>query len=237
MRRADRLFQIVQIIRGRRLTTAAYLADRLEISLRSVYRDVADLQRQGVPIEGEAGMGYRFGSGFDLPPLMFTRTEAQALVAAVRIAREWVDPALGMASQQALEKVMSALPTSDRAAAESLIVMAPPVGLEPGVQQVLQQLREAAQSRHKIHVTYRDAAELRTERTLRPLGVFYWGKVWTLAAWCESRQDFRNFRADRIESIKLRADTFRDEPGKTFADLMRLFEKEHAAEQDQARSS
>jgi predicted DNA-binding transcriptional regulator YafY len=224
MRRADRLFQIVQIVRGRRLTKAAYLADRLEVSLRSVYRDVADLQRQGVPIEGEAGVGYRFGSGFDLPPLMFTRAEAQALVAAVRIAREWVDPALSLASQQALEKVMSALPASERAAAESLIVMAPPVGLEPGVQQVLQQLREAAQSKRKAHLYYRDAAELRTERTVRPLGVFYWGKVWTLAAWCESRQDFRSFRVDRVESLTLLDAVFRDEAGKTLADLMRYFQ-------------
>ena len=92
MRRADRLFQIVQLIRGRRLTTAAFLARRLEVSLRTVYRDVADLQGQGVPIEGEAGVGYRMRAGFDLPPLMFTTGEAQALVAAVRVAQARLDP-------------------------------------------------------------------------------------------------------------------------------------------------
>ena len=81
MRRADRLFQIVQLIRGRRLTTAAFLAQRLEVSERTIYRDVADLQHQGVPLEGEAGVGYRLGAGFDLPPLMFTHDEARALVA------------------------------------------------------------------------------------------------------------------------------------------------------------
>ncbi len=86
MRRGDRLFQLVQFIRGRRLTTATFLAQRLEVSERTVYRDVADLQRQGVPIEGEAGVGYRIGAGFDVPPLMFTRDEAAALVASARLA-------------------------------------------------------------------------------------------------------------------------------------------------------
>ena len=94
MRRADRLFQIVQLIRGRRRTTAAFLAHRLEISERTVYRDIADLQVQGVPIEGEAGVGYRLGSGFELPPLMFSPDEARALVASVRMAQAWQDPAL-----------------------------------------------------------------------------------------------------------------------------------------------
>jgi predicted DNA-binding transcriptional regulator YafY len=221
MRRADRLFQTVQIIRGRRLTTAAHLAQRLEVSERTIYRDVADLQTQGVPIEGEAGVGYRLGKGFDLPPLMFTAQEAMALVAAVRIAQSWLDPALAAASVDALSRVMSVLPNADRAAAESLLVMVPPAGLEPGTQRVLQQLREAAQAKQLVHINYRDAAEVRSERTVRPLGVFYWGKVWTLAAWCEARQDFRNFRVDRIESLDVRKQHFTDEAGKTLADLLR----------------
>jgi predicted DNA-binding transcriptional regulator YafY len=221
MRRADRLFQIVQTIRGRRLTTAAYLAQRLEVSERTVYRDVADLQTQGVPIEGEAGVGYRLGKGFDLPPLMFTTQEAQALVAAVRIAQSWLDPALAAASADALSRVMSVLPSAERAAAESLLVMVPPVGLEPGTQRVLQQLREAAQDKRLAHISYRDAADIRTERTVRPLGVFYWGSVWTLAAWCESRHDFRSFRVDRIETLDVLTRYFANEPGKNLADLLR----------------
>ena len=226
MRRADRLFQIVQLIRGRRLTTAAWLAERLEVSERTVYRDVADLQRQGVPLEGEAGVGYRLGKGFDLPPLMFSSTEAQALVAAVRIAQTWLDPQLASSAQDALSRVMSVLPARERTAAESLLVMVPPVGLEPGVQQLLQHLREAAQAKPVCKMDYRDAAELRSQRTVRPLGVFYWGKVWTLAAWCEARRDFRNFRIDRIELLKRLEQHFHDEPGKTLADLLRR-EQDH----------
>ena len=227
MRRADRLFQIVQTIRGRRLTTAAHLAQRLEVSQRSIYRDVADLQTQGVPIEGEAGVGYRLGKGFDLPPLMFTTQEAQALVAAVRIAQSWLDPALAAASADALGRVMSVLSSADRAAAESLLVMVPPVGLEPGTLRVLQQLREAAQAKQLAHIRYRDAAELRTQRTVRPLGVFYWGAVWTLAAWCESREDFRSFRVDRIETLAVLQARFADEPGRSLADLLRNLKAEH----------
>jgi predicted DNA-binding transcriptional regulator YafY len=228
MRRADRLFQIVQTIRGRRLTTAAHLAERLEVSERTVYRDVADLQAQGVPIEGEAGVGYRLGKGFDLPPLMFTTEEAQALVAAVRVAQTWFDPALAAASADALSRVMSVLPSAERAAAESLLVIVPNFGLDPGTQRVLQQLREAAQTKHLAQITYLDAAENRSERTVRPLGVFYWGAVWTLGAWCESRDDFRSFRVDRIESLDVMDRHFADEPGKTLADLLRSVQNKRA---------
>jgi predicted DNA-binding transcriptional regulator YafY len=224
MRRADRLFQIVQLIRGRRLTTAAFLAARLEVSERTVYRDVADLQHQGVPIEGAAGVGYRLGQGFELPPLMFTPDEARALVASVRMAQVWQDPALAQASQVALGKILSVLPASARAAAQSMAIYAPPAGLEPAVQATLQTLREAAQSYRKVRVDYRDAQDATSRRTLRPLGCFYWGKVWTLAAWCESRHAFRSFRLDRIAALQAvggSAGSFRDEPGKTLADYLR----------------
>lgn len=225
MRRADRLFQIVQTIRGRRLTTAAHLAERLEVSERTVYRDIADLQAQGVPIEGEAGVGYRLGKGFDLPPLMFTTAEAQALVAAVRVAQTWLDPALAAASADALGRVLSVLPSAERAAAESLLVIVPHFGLDPGTQRVLQQLREAAQTKHLAQITYVDATEKRSLRTVRPLGVFYWGAVWTLGAWCESRNGFRSFRVDRIEMLDILEARFADEPGHTLSDLLRSVQK------------
>jgi len=224
MRRADRLFQIVQLIRGRRLTTAAHLAQRLEVSERTVYRDIADLQHQGVPIEGEAGVGYRLGAGFDLPPLMFSHDEARALVASVRMAQVWQDPALAQAAEVALGKILSVLPTAARVAAQSMAIYAPPMGLDPAVQVTLQILREAVQARRKLRVDYRDASEQLTQRTLRPLGCFYWGKVWTLGAWCESRDDFRSFRLDRIDSVQCVDGVdgqFRDEPGKTLADYLR----------------
>lgn len=224
MRRADRLFHIIQLIRGRRLTTASFLAQRLEVSERTIYRDVADLMHQGVPIEGEAGVGYRLGAGFDLPPMMFTQDEAKALMASVRMAQVWLDPALAQGAQDALGKIMSVLPAEARAAAEALAVFAPGGGLGQPAQRTLQTLREAAQARNKVFVHYRDVADKTTERILRPLGCFYWGKVWTLAAWCESREDFRSFRVDRVTYVRRLEDRFRDEPGRTLADLVRLDE-------------
>ena len=158
---------------------------------------------------------------------MFTAQEAMALVAAVRIAQSWLDPALAAASADALSRVMSVLPSTERAAAESLLVMVPTGGLDPGTQRVLQQLREAAQAKRLAHITYLDAADRPSERTVRPLGVFYWGKVWTLAAWCETRDAFRSFRVDRIETLDVRERHFADEPGRSLADLLRQYQTEH----------
>ena len=221
MRRAERLFQLIQLIRGRRLSTAAFLATRLEVSPRSVYRDVADLMAQGVPIEGEAGVGYRMRAGFDLPPLMFTHAEAQALVAAVRIAQPRLDTALGQHAEAALSKILAVLPAPARAAAESLAVYAPPVGPDPATRDRLETLRVAAETRHKLHLHYLDLKDVRSQRTVWPLGCFYWGEVWTLAAWCETRIGFRSFRVDRMQHVSVLPEHFRDEAGKTLADLLR----------------
>jgi predicted DNA-binding transcriptional regulator YafY len=228
MRRTDRLFQLVQLVRSRRLSTAAWLAGRLEISERTVYRDIADLQQQGVPIEGEAGVGYRMRAGFDLPPLMFTRDEAQALVAAVRLAQSRLDVALAQQAELALGKILAVLPAASRAAAESLAVYAPPVGPDDATRWRLQQLREATESRRKVRLQYLDLQERSSERTVRPLGCFYWSAVWTLSTWCETRQAFRSFRIDRIRELTVLDERFRDEPGKTLADLFREHEASRA---------
>ncbi|WPH15838.1 helix-turn-helix transcriptional regulator [Variovorax paradoxus] len=229
MRRADRLFQLVQIIRGRRLTTAAFLALRLEVSERTVYRDVADLQHQGVPIEGEAGVGYRLGAGFELPPLMFTQDEASALVAAARLAQSWVDPALARDIETGLGKILSVLPPAARVSAEALALYAPALGLGDALRARLQVLREAVQARQKLRLHYRDVSGDASERTVRPLGCFYWGRVWTLSTWCELRNDFRGFRIDRMDAVDLLPERFRDEAGKTLADMLRQV-KARAAE-------
>jgi predicted DNA-binding transcriptional regulator YafY len=228
MRRADRLFQLVQLIRGRRLTTAAFLAQRLEVSERTVYRDIADLQHQGVPIEGEAGVGYRLGAGFELPPLMFTQDEAAALVAAARLAQSWVDPALARDIETGLGKILSVLPPAARVSAEALALYAPGLGLDDTLRARLQTLREATQSHNKLRLHYRDVSGDASERTVRPLGCFYWGKVWTLSTWCELRDDFRGFRLDRMDAIEVLPDRFRDEAGKTLADLLRQVNAETA---------
>lgn len=225
MRRADRLFQIVQLIRGRRLSTAAFLARRLEVSERTVYRDVADLQRQGVPIEGEAGVGYRLGRGFELPPLMFTPDEAAALVAASRLAQGGLDPLLATSLEGALGKVLSVLPAGARAAAEALPLYAPVPRIDDSTREKLQQLREAVATRHTLRIDYRDEQDQPSQRPVRPLGCFYWGKVWTLVAWCELRNDFRSFRIDRIQALAIMGARFGSEKGRTLADFLRQIQQ------------
>ena len=222
MRRADRLFQLVQLVRGRRLTTAEWLAQRLEVSLRTVYRDVADLQAQGVPIEGEAGVGYRMRAGFDLPPLMFSTGEAKALVACTRLAQPRLDTALARDADSALSKILAVLPAAARAAAEGMAVYAIDVGgTDLATRQRLQVLREAFEARRVVELDYDSLERVRSQRRVRPLGVFFWDAVWTLAAWCELRRDFRSFRVDRIVGVNVLDERFRDEAGKTLADLFR----------------
>jgi len=228
MRRADRLFKIVQLLRGRRLSTAAWLAERLEVSLRTIYRDVADLQAQGVPIDGEAGVGYRLAAGFDLPPLMFTTVEAEALVAAVRIAQPRLDPALAAAAEDAMGKILGVLPPLARAAAETLPLYAGPLAVDFATRERLQVLRDATVGRRIVVFAYVDAQGAPTQRRARPLGCFHWDAVWTLAAWCEQRSDFRNFRLDRMQSLSALEEAFRDEPGRTLPDFLRRVREQRA---------
>jgi len=181
---------------------------------------------QGVPIEGEAGVGYRMNAGFDLPPLMFTKDEAQALVAAVRLAQPRLDVGLSRHAEGALSKILAVLPAAARVAADSLAVYAPPFGPDEATRARLETLRVAAEARHTLRLVYVDLKEQRSDRVVRPLGCFYWGAVWTLASWCETREGFRNFRVDRIEQVEVLEQRFRDEPGKTLADLFRQVETE-----------
>ena len=224
MRRAERLFHIVQLVRSRRLSTGQWLAQKLEVSARTVYRDIAELQAQGVPIDGEAGVGYRMRAGFDLPPLMFTTGEAQALVAAVRVAQARLDPLMAADADSALGKILSVLPPPARAAADALALFAPTTPVDDATRARLAPLRQAIEGRRWIDVHYLDLQGRESQRRLRPLALFHWDSVWTLAAWCEARQDFRNFRVDRLSALQVLAERFRDEPGKTLADLARRYD-------------
>jgi len=221
MRRADRLFQIVQHLRGGRLVTAKTLSERLEVSERTIYRDVADLMASGVPIDGEAGVGYILRSGFDLPPLMFTRDELAALTLGARFVKAWGGPRLALAAEEALVKIEAVLPEREKRAGAETNLFAMGFSLPEEVRVVIDRLDGAIRDRRRLHILY-DALDGETsERDIRPLGLYHWGKVWTLAAWCELRIDFRNFRADRITGIADCGDRFRDEPGKTLRDFLR----------------
>lgn len=223
MRRADRLFRIVQLLRGRRLTTAQQLADWLEVSQRTIYRDVRDLSISGVPIEGEAGVGYRLRAGFELPPLMFDADEAEALVAGLRMVRAWAGPNLSRAAALAQAKIASALPSERRALLERTKLFAPS-GASGADRAHLDVLHRAIAERTILALDYRDAGERASVRRVWPLGLNYWGKVWTLAAWCELRQDFRDFRIDRMVGLSDAGERFPDTAGRRLADYVRAVE-------------
>ncbi|MBZ8135372.1 YafY family protein [Afifella sp. IM 167] len=229
MRRADRLFQIVQQLRGGRLVTARRLAEKLEVSERTIYRDMADLIGTGVPIEGEAGVGYLMRSGFDLPPLMFTREELAALMLGARFVKAWTGADLALAAEEALVKIEAVLPEKERRelAGTGLFAMAPGLGGE--VRETFDRLDRCIRERLRVHVVYEALGGESSARDLRPLGLYHWGKVWTLAAWCEMRGDFRNFRVDRITRLEECGDAFREEPGKTLRDFLRRMAEEHGS--------
>ncbi len=221
MRRADRLFEIVQTLRGRPLTTARQLAEWLAVSERTIYRDVADLAASGVPIDGEAGVGYRIRPGFDLPPLMFTLNEIEALTLGARIVESRGGPALAQGARSALAKIAAALPRDKRAALESSRLFAPAFFVDPRPGERLEAMRQALADRRVVQLGYKDGDGRTSQRRVRPLGLYFWGEAWSLAAWCELREDFRNFRLDRIVDLTLLPERFADEPGKRLEDFVR----------------
>ncbi len=220
MRRADRLFRIVQALRGGRLRTARQLAEALEVSERTIYRDIVDLQGSGVPVEGASGLGYVMADGYDLPPLMFTRGEIIALVAGARLAQAWGGLAMAQAAEEALVKIAAILPEQDRARANAVHVQAMLYGApDLATRALIDRLESAANTRERMLLAYRDGDGQTTDRIVRPLSLGFWGKVWTLVAWCELRADFRMFRLDRI-SVATPQGRFRDERDKSLAAYM-----------------
>lgn len=218
MRRADRLFQVIQLLRRRNVATAAWLAQELEVSERTIYRDVRDLVLSGVPIEGEAGVGYLLRRGFDLPPLMFTDSEIEAMVLGARVVQSWGDAGLAKAAGDALARVESVLPERLQARLNGTPLFAPGFHVRTHVAEALTTLRGAIESRRAVHIEYTSLEDAETERDIRPLGLFFWGSSWSLAAWCELRQAFRNFRLDRMRSLKTLDRRFFDEPGRRLED-------------------
>lgn len=226
MRRADRLFRIIQRLRRRGVHTARALAAELEVSERTVYRDVRDLVQSGVPILGEAGVGYALPRGYDLPPLMFTEEELEALVLGARMVQSWADPGLARAAGDALAKVEAVLPAALRERLLGAAVFAPPLGVPEGVARGLADLRRAVRERRKVRFAYVDGAGAGSERTVWPLGLFFWGRTWSLAGYCELRRGFRNFRADRVRGLEVLEERFERLEGRQLEDLLRHYREE-----------
>jgi predicted DNA-binding transcriptional regulator YafY len=219
MRRADRLFQIVQYLRGGRLLSAAKLAERLEVTKRTIYRDIADLIGSGVPIEGEAGVGYVMRAGYDLPPLMFNSDEIVALVAGARMIRAWGGAQMAAAAEEALVKIEAVLPEEARARASSVPVHAFQMSdMTDEVRTRIDRIEAASDGRIRLDLEYGDQHGGAARRVIRPLGLWFLGKVWTVVGWCELRNDFRMFWLDRIKGME-EVGPFKMEKGQSLRDF------------------
>ncbi len=225
MRRADRLFQLVQLLRNRRQpVTAQQLAERLDVSARTIYRDIQDLSLSGVPVEGEAGVGYQLRHSLDIPPLMFDADEVQALVLGARMVKTWGGNELAQAAQQAIEKIEGALPNELRHLTSESHVYAIPYRFDNELTDNLQVLRTAINTSLAIAFDYTTAEGVDSTRGGKPLALYFWGRVWTLVAWCDLRQDFRSFRIDRMRGIVHRGG-FEPVPGQRLDDFIALMVK------------
>ena len=217
MRRADRLFRLVEILRSKRLATGSWLAGQLGVSLRTLYRDIADLSLSGVPIEGEAGVGYRLRYRLDVPPLLFDPTELEALLVGSRMVQAWGDADLAQAATAALAKIHNVLPELLRREAQQAQFFIPmQTGDRP---HHLTELRRAVRKRRIVRMAYAREDGTASERTLWPLGLFFWGRNWTLIAWCLLRDGFRHFRVDRVQHLIVSDETFPDQAGRRLNDF------------------
>jgi predicted DNA-binding transcriptional regulator YafY len=217
MRRADRLFLIINALRGRRTALQArQLAETLGVSLRTVYRDVADLQLSGVPIEGEAGVGYVLRKGSDIPPLMFTADELESLVVGTRFVRAFAGEKLAAGAQTALVKIEAVLPPELRERSSRTRIYAPIWRDEESTAFAarIDQLHAAIETQHVLSLFYKDEVGHESERQVEPLCLAFWGGKWTLGTWCRLRSDFRNFRPDRISRLEETGEVFESPAGR-----------------------
>lgn len=228
MNKSERLLQLLNLLRVRRTAvTAAALAERLGVSERTLYRDVQSLVLSGIPIEGEAGVGYRLRKGSFIPPLMFTESEIEALLLGVRMVQGWGDEDIGAAADSALQKIRSVLP--ERMLQQQDLQRS--TFLVPGNKRREKSrfggsIRRAIKNREAIWLDYRDEQGNPTQRRGKPLALIYWGGAWTLLAWCLLRDGHRLFRLDRIQELELTGEPFRIEPHQTLETYIRQYDPE-----------
>ncbi len=220
MRRTDRLFELIGLLRDGRLHKAADLAARLDVSQRTIYRDMETLKTSGLPVEGERGVGYMLTAPVTLPPLNLTLVELEALHLGMAVVAEAADEELQRAARSLAAKIDAVVPEDRTAPAEGWGFAVYPFADAARGFAHMPALRAAIRARQKVRMTYLDLKGARSVRTVRPLQMEYWGRVWTLTAWCEARADFRAFRVDRIEALEPLPELFADEPGKTLSDYV-----------------
>lgn len=235
MRRTDRLFELIQLLRDGRLHRASELAEVLEVSVRTVWRDMATLMASGLPLEGERGVGYILRAPITLPPMVLTPPEMEALRLGIRLVAEGADPGLARAARGLASKIASVQPAPAEAEADDLFIFSSNETRRAAPH--LPAIRRAIRERLRLSITYIDLNGHETHRDIRPLQLEFWGRVWTLAAFCEARGDFRAFRVDRIIALTETLEPYPEEPGRGLADYLDRIATEISAVAPETRSS
>ncbi|TDQ64259.1 putative DNA-binding transcriptional regulator YafY [Maritalea mobilis] len=225
MRRAERLFRIIQIMRtANGALTAQQIAEKLEISKRSVYRDMAHLIGSGAPIDSEPGVGFMLRGEFDLPPLSFTFEQLEALALGAKTLALIADKDMSAAAKEALAKIRDAVPQGHQEKLDSPhLMVVPPQGITMP-QKELRQVRKAIDENRILSVTYRALDDKVSERQLYPLALTNFGPIWLMTAWCVTRQDFRDFRMDRFDDMQVQREKFTLAPHQTLEAYLKRFE-------------
>lgn len=213
MRRSDRLFQIVNYLQGRRVAVTAHdIAEEFDVSVRTVYRDIQDLILTGVPISGEAGVGYLMDSSHCLPPMTLEVGELETLMLGISMVHSWTDDTMAKSAKSIMAKIKNVLSDKDRQIFQGTALFAPPSGRKIPWEVDFSELRSAIREKQKVELDYTDEKGNSSERTVRPLSLSFWGPTWLMAAWCELREDHRFFRLDRMKKADVLEDTFVDTP-------------------------
>ncbi len=222
--RTLRLFAILDRLRAsRRPVSAENLAESLDVTPRTIYRDMAALQAMGAPIRGEGGVGYQIENGFFLPPLHFDADELDAIIMGMQMVTARADEALADAAINASAKIAAVLSpdVQERFYESPFLAYSKQADSDDGAGRYLSPIRTAIRERRKLHIAYCDLTGRKSERTVRPLGMTAFDTVWLMTAWCENKDDFRNFRIDRLTAADQTGERFRNERGKRFTDYIR----------------
>jgi len=211
MRKADRLFQLINLIRSRQPITAEKMAEELGCSVRTIYRYIDDLSVSGVPVYGARGRGYRLHAGYELPPLNLTGEELDALMLGVRMVNSWTGDALSAPARSLANKIEAVVPAQLRER-HSRRLFAPDFSNSTESKALWESVYHAVKNSYAIHIDYQASNGERTSRVIYPLGLFYWGGKWTIGSWCALRKDFRDFRLDRIDGFATEREPFPDDP-------------------------
>ena len=202
MRKADKLFQLTNLIRAKQPITAEQIAEELDVSVRTVYRYIDDLSVSGIPVFGTTGVGYQLHENFELPPLNLTEEELDVLVLGVKMVSSWTADALSESAQSLTNKIEAVLPKKLREE-YTRTIYAPDFGHVREDRQRWELMYKAIKNTYPVSITYLSLDDVETQRTIYPLALFYWGGKWTFGGWCTLREEFRNFRLDRIANVNV----------------------------------